>query len=204
MSEWEEKGGGSASGGKWIPKKEADERFVGTPGEIKECWVTTKRETYLIKTKIGNEGYAIIERHYSCHPPTNTHTNPHDHLLDWSKNEPDFSKPINYYNEIPELENYGDIDMSKNVIFVSGHDNFKSLSDFKQSLIHGREIEFEWNGIDYLLFYDGDNEKDFSLCEADKDNIIHLNTIEDVLNCEIQGVPLRRIITDVIVWCRNL
>ena len=94
--------------------------------------------------------------------------------------------------------------MSKNVIFISGHDNFESLSDFKQSLIHGREIEFEWNNIDYWLFYDGDNEKGFSLCEDGKENSITLNTVEDVLNCEIQGVPLRKIITDVIVWYRNL
>ena len=94
--------------------------------------------------------------------------------------------------------------MSNKDIFIDDSDRFESISDFKYALICGREIEFEWNGIDYWLFYDGDNEKDFSLCEADKDNIIHLNTIEDVLNCEIQGVPLRRIITDVIVWCRNL
>lgn len=54
------------------------------------------------------------------------------------------------------------------------------------------------------FFYEGDNEKDFSLCEVGKDNIIHLNTIEDVLNFEIQGVPLRKILTDVIVLNRNL
>lgn len=39
--------------------------------------------------------------------------------------------------------------MSKNVIFIRGNDSFESQSDFKHSLICGREIEFEWNGIDY-------------------------------------------------------
>lgn len=43
LSEREEKGSGSAFGGKWKPKKQADERFVGRPGEVKEIWMPTKK-----------------------------------------------------------------------------------------------------------------------------------------------------------------
>ena len=40
------KGGGSASGGDWIPKKPNDERFLGEPNTIKNNTVTTKNGNY--------------------------------------------------------------------------------------------------------------------------------------------------------------
>ena len=38
----EEKGMGSAFGGEWQPKKEADKRFLGKPGEIKTTLIGHK------------------------------------------------------------------------------------------------------------------------------------------------------------------
>ena len=68
-------GMGSAYGGKWKPKKPADERFLGEPGEIK----TTYKNGYRIDTKIGEDGRAVKERHYTDKPNPKYHTDPHDH-----------------------------------------------------------------------------------------------------------------------------
>lgn len=198
----EEKGSGSAFGGKWKPKKEEDERFIGTPGEIKVSY-TRHGEKKL--TKIGDDGYAIRERHFSVHSHPNAHTNPHDHVIDWSKNYPNPGKPINYYDEVPEFKNYGDVFMSNKDIFIDDSDRFESISDFKYALICGREVEFEWNGIKYGAFHEGEGDKEFFLCEAYKDDVgTFFKSADNLLDFEIQGVPLRKIITDVIVWNRNL
>ena len=51
-----------------------DERFLGEPGEIK----TTYKNNYRIDTKIGEDGRAVHERHYTDHSSADKHTNPHD------------------------------------------------------------------------------------------------------------------------------
>lgn len=38
---------------------------------------------------------------------------------------------------------------------------FESISDFNFALINGGEIEFEWNGISYGAFREGENEDIF-------------------------------------------
>lgn len=96
-----EKGSGSAFGGRWKPKKEEDERYIGQPGEIK---VTYTRTGYKRLTKIGEDGYAVRERHFSVHSHPNSHTNPHDHIIDWSNNYSNPEKPINYYDEVRNLK----------------------------------------------------------------------------------------------------
>ena len=57
-----EKGSGSAYGGKWRPQKPEDYRLLGTPGEIK---VTFAKDGTRIETKIGEDGRAVAERHYT-------------------------------------------------------------------------------------------------------------------------------------------
>ena len=59
------KGGGSAYGGGWkpSPNKPDDQRFLGEPGEIK----TTYKNGYRVDTKIGSDGRAKLERHYTDH-----------------------------------------------------------------------------------------------------------------------------------------
>ena len=76
------KGGGSAFGGKWrpSPKKPEDQRFLGRPGEIK----TTYKNGYRVETKIGEDGRATVERHYTDHKQPWAHTDPHDHLIEWN------------------------------------------------------------------------------------------------------------------------
>lgn len=85
------KGGGSADGQSsgnpepketWVPKDEEAKRFLGKPGEIIET-IDKNGERRL--TKIGKDGKAIKERHYSDHRKGHKHTNPHDHNIDWGR-----------------------------------------------------------------------------------------------------------------------
>ena len=75
-----DKGMGDSHGGKWKPKKEDDERFLGKPGEIKKTFDTNGE---LRLTKIGDDGRATMERHFSDHRKPQKHTNPHDHKINW-------------------------------------------------------------------------------------------------------------------------
>ena len=74
------KGGGSAFGGEWKPSKPEDERLIGEPGEIK---VSFKKDGTRIETKIGKDGRATAERHYTNHGQPQVHSNPHDHHINW-------------------------------------------------------------------------------------------------------------------------
>lgn len=197
------KGMGSAGGistPTWTPKKPDDERFVGKPGEIKESF-NRKGDKYL--TKIGENGYAIKERHLSNHGNNSKHSNPHDHEIDWGNNTPNLGPPINYDSNIPEFKNYGGYLMeNKNII---GYTPFESIEDFKFSLIHGREIEFRWNNVDYGVFHEGEGKESFFFCEANKDNEgTYFETIDELLGFAIQGQALKEIITQVEVYWRNL
>ncbi|MBQ8526598.1 MAG: RHS repeat-associated core domain-containing protein [Clostridia bacterium] len=77
--------------------KDKDSRLTGEPGEIKE-----ERKS---KTKIGSDGRAVKERHYSDHGNPSKHTNPHDHDITWDANgNPQFGPPINYPNGAPTFK----------------------------------------------------------------------------------------------------
>ena len=98
------KGGGSAYGGAWKPSKPEDYRLLGKPGEIK---VTYKADGTRIETKIGEDGRAVAERHYTDHKQPWAHSNPHDHQIRWDAPRygiPNFVKPhTNYwYIDYPE------------------------------------------------------------------------------------------------------
>ena len=79
----EEKGSGSAHRGKWKPSKPDDEHFIGRPGEIKYF---VDRNGNQRATKIGKDGMAVRERHYSNHGNSSKHSNPHDHNITWQHN----------------------------------------------------------------------------------------------------------------------
>lgn len=88
---------------------------------------------------------------------------------------------------------------------MENDERFESISDFKQALIWGREIEFEWNGIRYAAFHEGKDDKTFFLCEAYKDNDgVYFASAENMLDFIIDGQKLRDIVTDVFVWSRNI
>lgn len=82
---------------------------------------------------------------------------------------------------------------------------FESISVLKYALIYGREIEFEWNGITYGAFHEGEGDKAYFLCEAYKDDeSIFFKTADALLDFVIDGKSSREFITEVIVWSRNV
>lgn len=202
-----DKGSGSAFGGRWRPKKDADERFVGKPGEIKE---TIKENGDIYATKIGDDGRAVLERHYTTHNREHTgHTNPHDHKVDWSNGCPRLKEPINYpdLGSIPEFKHYKRSDNMTTYYLNPDDLKFEDLSDFKHSLVYGGEIEFEWQGTKYGAFREGEGDKSFYLCEAYKDapgEGFFFRTPDDMLDFEIDGRPLRDFITEVTVHWRGV
>lgn len=156
------------------------------------------------------EGNAIIiKRGHTLslvdHGYPNKHSNPHDHKINWSKNHPDFEPQENYFDEIPEFKKHRGFYMKKTEIVIDQFENFKSISDFKFSLIHGREIEFQWNGKDYGVFHEGEDDQAFCLGEAYKDDTIqYFKSADALLDAEIEGRRLRDIVTQIKVWFRNL
>ena len=149
------KGGGSAYGGKWCPNpnKPEDSRYIESPGEIK----TTYKNGYRIDTKIGSTGKAETERHYTDHHRPDKHTIPHDHKIKWDNpaEYPDPQPPINYPDGAPEFKNCGGYFSMKNTIVPANtpeQNRFTTISDFKDCMRWGGEVEFVWKGKHYGVF----------------------------------------------------
>ena len=147
------KGGGSACGGEWKPAKSDDERFLGKPGDINR---TTDRNGNSRETKIGPDGKATRERHHTDHGAPDKHSNPHDHDIDWEGNHPNWGRPQNYpQGSAPEFKTLGRYLMSYHILTAcnSLEDNrFKTISDFKNCMNWGGEVEFVWKGKHYGAF----------------------------------------------------
>ena len=96
--------------------------------------------------------------------------------------------------------------MSTLVKTNSFEDNrFKTISDFKWSMICGGELTFEWNGIFYGAYRDGEygNGEKYCICLIDGENERRFDSLEDLLNTSIGADRLRDVITQVTVWSRN-
>lgn len=96
--------------------------------------------------------------------------------------------------------------MSTLVQTNSFEDNrFKTISDFKWSMICGGEVTFEWNSIRYGVYRDGmykSNEK-YCIGLINGENERCFDSLDDLLNTSIGADRLRDIITQVAVWSRN-
>ena len=206
------KGGGSASGAspgnpkpKWEPKKEQDKRFLGEPDEIIESY-DSRGDKRL--TKIGKDGLAERERQFSSHNRPDKHSNPHDHTIDWSRGYPKLSSPINYPDgNIPDFKNYKEaFHMKTTKIHFDGYDSFESMDDFKFSLTAGREIVIKWGETEYTILNEGDNDDDFTICEADKPETEKVfKTVDELLDFTLKtGEVLKSIITQAEVNWRNI
>lgn len=208
---------GSAYGGEWQPKKESDKRFLGQPGEIKKTQIATQKGNYVIKTKIGEDGKAVMERHETDHNRVQTHSNPHDHKIDWTNGFPHQGEPINYPSGAPEFKCYKEKKCMSEPIVVSSDDmKFESLADFKWSLESGGEIVFEWNGKGFGAFKHmqktPDSSKKFFIGPSDStkkeySNIYkdcYADSIDEILDYEIDGNKLRDIVTKIIVEWRGV
>lgn len=194
------KGGGSAYGGGYKPAKPADERFVGTPGEIK---VSYAGDGSKIETHIGPDGLADMERHHTGRPNPEFHSNPHDHTINFDSpipNKPNFGPPINYWDGAPEFMADSGGNMSSSVQTNSFDDNrFETISDFKWSMKCGGETTFEWDQTMYGIFRLDDR---YCISLATGENARWYDTLDDLLEHYLGGRRLRDIITDVTVYFR--
>lgn len=208
------KGGGSAYGGKWKPAKPGDQRFVGEPGEIKHTHSIGKHGGYDRDTKIGDDGKATVERHYTDHERPDKHSDPHDHIIDWSAGFPKPGPPINYPDGAPEFKRFGGIQqMSDTVGINSFEDNrFKTISDFKWCVNYGGEVEFEWKGRSYGIWPKLRKTPDAPLQMLISQIFVAdtvstekwCDTADELLEYMVGEDRLRDVITQVTVWDRTI
>lgn len=208
------KGGGSAYGGAWKPAKSDDERYIGIPGEIKPTDSTGKHGGYHRETKIGDDGRAIIERHYTDHFRPDKHTDPHDHIIDWSEGFPMPQRGINYPDGAPEFKQFGGLNKMSTAMRSNTleENRFKSISDFKWCIDHGGEVEIEWRGRSYGIFSQLCRTPDSPLQKMISEIAIDdpastekwCDTADEVLEYIVGDDRLRDVITQVTVWTRTI
>lgn len=181
------KGNGSVFGGQWRPHpdKPWEERFFGKPGEIKHTFIPTAKGGYWADTKIGEDGRAETERHYSDHGYPALHSNPHDTYIGWNAERgfPEWGEDINYFDgDIPEFKFYKKTRIS--IMNMEYNFDYKTKYEFIESVQRHSEIVFEWNEKEYGLFYI--ENKRWVLC-IDKTGLkdVFFDKIEDLLNYKI-------------------
>lgn len=198
------KGGGSAFGGEWQPKDANSERFIGVPNTTKVNFVSTKKGSYKVEDKYDEKGHAVWERHYTDHYKPSKHSDPHDHEINWDKNHPDLSSPINYLNEkIPELKFHknGEINMEKNYEYNPDDHKFETLGEFKFYLSCGANVGFEFNGIEYGI--EGHNNS-FDIWIYGEKDIAEGLTLDEVMEYELDGVKIKDLILNATIIERIL
>lgn len=210
------KGGGSAYGGQWrpSPNKPGDQRFLGEPGQVISSHAPGKHGGYERDTKIGDDGKATVERHYTDHDRPDLHTDPHDHIIDWSKGFPDPGPPINYPDGAPEFKRFGGHKYMHKMIGMNSFDDnrFKTISDFKWCVDHGGEVEFEWKGLSYGIWPKLRKAPDapiqMLISQIYIDDPVSTekwcDTADEVLEYVVGGDRLRDVITQITVWDRTI
>ena len=202
------KGGGSAYGGKWRPNpnKPYDGRYIGVPGEIKR----TFKDGYWVDTKIGDDGRAIIERHYTDHCRSHTgHTNPHDHIISWDNptEHPHPGPAINYPNGAPEFKQWREVYNMKYTISPDNtpeQNRFVSISDFKNCMYWGGEVEFLWKGIKYGVMRYGINNMITIYQMGRPESDMVCKDADEALEFMVGSDRLRDVITQVTVLDRSI
>ena len=200
------KGGGSAFGGKWrpSPKKPEDQRFLGEPESIN---TTTMRNGEIYQTKIGADGRAVMERHYTDHNKPWAHTDQHDHIIKWDNPAgfPDPQPPINYPNGAPEFKLYGGLHPMKKTIIPANtieQNRFVTISDFKTCMRWHIETEFIWKGITYSITHYNDNIAISHSCRQETE--MQRKTADEILEYMVGEDRLRDVITQVTVLYRTI
>ena len=209
-----EKGMGSAQGGPWKPAKPADERFMGEPGTTKETWVPTSKGGYRAITKIGSDGRATEEWHFTDHGSPGSHSVPHSHSIGWPNGFPIPGSPNNNPGAAPEMKQYGGTYKMNYYPTPESIElnRFKTISDFKWCVNCGGEIEFEWNnklfGIFPKLRKTPDAPLQMMISQIYVDDADRAekwcDNADEVLEYVIDGDRLRDIITKVDVTSRTI
>lgn len=210
----ENQGMGSAQGGPWQPHKPEDERFIGEPGEIKPSRAGGKHGGYSRLTKIGDDGKATVERHGTDHFSPGSHTDPHDHPIDWTGGFPHLGPPINYPGGAPEFKCYERQKRMDSYIRPNTveENRFETISDFKWCVNCGGEVQFEWHGKIFGIWPKLRKTPDSPLQILISQILIEdmettekwCDNADEVLEYIIDGERLRDIITKVEVTDRTL
>ena len=166
-----------------------------------------KKGGYNAKTKIGDDGRAAVERHYTDHGYPTVHSNPHDHIFYWDPKtgnpDPQYDM-VNYWNEsIPELKSKGVMKMFDNMNYPD-YNSFESISDFKWCVLHGSEIEFVWKDKDYwITYYENGNISIYQSYRPDTEKIY--DTVDELLLYKLEtGEQLKDIILKAVISSRTL
>ncbi len=132
---------------------------------------------------------------------------------------PNFEKPhINYEGEIPELKMFyqGESAIMK---FTNNEDyRFITISDFKDCIIRGGEVEFNWKGRTYSIvhpyggiyigegYYDKDGERNNVLSHEKCIDCVGLwgDTADKIIEYNVGGDRLQDIITQIEVDFRTI
>ncbi len=199
------KGMGSAFGGAWRPSptKPHDQRFLGNPGEVK---TTYDKKGNKFETKIGDDGRAVKERHYTDHNRPDKHTNPHDHEIHWNseRGNPMPSSPINYPHGALEFKSRtGEQHMNNGITSnEKDEDKFPTVSEFKWCINDGGEVEFIWKGKPYSITHpDGK----ISICQGNRySDAVDVDKADELLDYLLGEDKLRDVITQVDVLYRTI
>lgn len=190
------KGGGSAYGGSWKPKKSEDERLKGKPGEIK---VTKDGRGNLVETKIGKDGLAVKERHHTTSPKPKYHSDPHDHEITWEEGFPHFGAPINYWDGIvPEFKDY--VISTEEVSKAMPDFQFESISEMKQSILWGGEVCFAYQGSEYGIF----RAKNTIILNCGEMDEWTFENPDALLNHQLNGELLKDVLLKAEITWRNI
>lgn len=201
------KGGGSAYGSEMQPAKPADERFWGKPNEIKYSY---SRKGELIETRIGSNGKAYLEIHHTDHGYPKYHDIPHQHPITWDQSGFHFGKEQSNKNFLYRR----DVKMVTWVGTNSFEENrFTSISDFKQCMRRGGEVQFEWNGVMYCCFGCIEPSPRAQACmviaqagsvEVNLRTEKWCDTADELLEYMVGEDRLRDVITQAKVWDRTI
>ena len=117
------------------------------------------------------------------------------------------SKIICYGKDnIPEFKSKEILKMYVKNDHILEYPKYRDVNDFKESLIHGREIQIKWDGIEYSIEYEDDSMNDFSICEANRpETEAHFKSVDELLNSKLNSnIFLKDIITKAEITWRNI
>ena len=207
-----DKGMGSAYGAQWKPNpnKPNDMALKGAANTVQRIYISTKKGGYWILVKYGEDGWAVVVRHETIHSPGSGHTDPHDHIMEYDPNTHapmwGTSEVINYPNGAPELKQLKESDTMSNQDFIVLHYDdeamrFKTISEFKNSLVNGGEIVIEWNDVEYGIFRERNR---FFIGHGTPEENVYYDSPDELLEYRVGNDRLRDVITQVNVIDRAL
>jgi len=81
---------------------------------------------------------------------------------------------------------------------------FKTISDFKDCISRGGEVNFEWKGVQYWIIRYGKDNKITIYMPHNPDTEVAFNTSDDALEYMVGTDRLRDVITQVSVLDRTI